>query len=236
MNCPLCLGATYCCSDHQQKAKASHTLRDGEDGPTQVGVIHFNHSDSVFASVMSLSYVFRMTTSCGMCFLEFDYYWLVISQSSWSALPDKPGDVVHWAPDHILPNATSLPMLPGSWEAYYASTNCPYIFAPPLLRTMVSFGLSMPLTILDALQHFSTAPSSIGSKMVVHVLGAQMDFEMKYGGMAFEEIMHQLPWIKELVVVFVRPIIDTIDADEIPMKTCMACSRAGKKRTYSTSK
>lgn len=143
---------------------------------------------------------------------------------------------MHWAPDRILPNATSLPMLPGSWEAYYASTECPYISVPPLMRTMVSIGLSMPLTILDALQRFSTTPSSIGSKMVIHILGAQMDFEMKYGGMTFEEIMHQLPWIKDLILVFVGPMVDTTGAVEIPMKTCMACSRAGKKRAYSMSK
>jgi hypothetical protein len=101
---------------------------------------------------------------------------------------------------------------------------------------MVSIGLSMPLTILDALQRFLVEPSSIGTKMVIHVLGAQMDFEMKYGGMAFEEIMHQLPWIKELVVDFVGPMTGAMDADEIPMDTCKACSRAGKKRTYSMSK
>jgi splicing suppressor protein 51 len=155
---------------------------------------------------------------------------------SWSALPDRPGDVVHWAPDRVLPDASSMPKLPLSWDAYFASTDCPYISAAPLLRTMVSIGLSMPLTILDALQRFSVELSSISSKMVIHVLGAQMDFEMKYGGMAFEEIMHQLPRIKELVVHFVGPETGAMDADEIPMSTCQICSRTGKTRTYRMSK
>ena len=155
---------------------------------------------------------------------------------TWSALPDKPGDVVHWAPNRILPATISLPTLPDSWDAYYASTDCPNIYAPPLLRTMVSVGLSMPLTILDALQRFSIEPSSIGLKMVIHVLGAQMDFEMKYGGMAFEEIMHQLPWIKELLVDFIGPELGAMNSGEIRMDTCPTCTRAGRKRTYKMSK
>ena len=94
----------------------------------------------------------------------------------------------------------------------------------------------MPLTIIDAFQRLSLDPSSIGSRVVIHVLGAQLDFEMKYGGMAFEEIMHQLPWIKELVVDFIGPLTGVMDADEIPMATCMTCSQAGKKRIYKMSK
>lgn len=155
---------------------------------------------------------------------------------SWSARPDKPGDIVHWAPDRVLPDDNSMPKLPRSWDAYFASTECPYVNMPPLLRTMVSIGLSMPLTILDALRRFSVEPSSIGSKLVIHVLGAQMDFEMKYGGMAFEEIMHQLPWVKELVVEFVGPETGAVDASKISMPTCPACSHAGKARTYGMSK
>ena len=54
LHCPLCLGATYCCSDHQQKAEASHTFRDGEDSLTQVGAIefyYFYHSESLLSLV-----------------------------------------------------------------------------------------------------------------------------------------------------------------------------------------
>jgi hypothetical protein len=37
LNCSHCLAATYCCSDHQEKANAVHTLQIGEGGLTQVG-------------------------------------------------------------------------------------------------------------------------------------------------------------------------------------------------------
>lgn len=94
----------------------------------------------------------------------------------------------------------------------------------------------MPLTILDALQRFSLTPTSIGSKMVVHVLGAQIDFEIKYGAMAFEEIMHQLPWVKELVVEFIGPHAGSMDGGDIPMDTCSKCRQAGRQRTYRMSK
>ena len=94
----------------------------------------------------------------------------------------------------------------------------------------------MPLTIIDTLKHFSVGPSSIGSKMVIHVLGAQVDFEMKYGGMAFEEIMHQLPWINELYVDFVGPETGAMESGEIPMDMCPSCRKAGRKRTYRMSK
>jgi hypothetical protein len=38
LNCPHCLGATYCCSDHQEMGKTSHTVRANEVGLTQVGL------------------------------------------------------------------------------------------------------------------------------------------------------------------------------------------------------
>lgn len=101
---------------------------------------------------------------------------------------------------------------------------------------MVTIGLSMPLTILDALQRFSLTPTSIGSKLVIHILGAQMDFEMTYGAMAFEEIMHQLPWVTELLVEFIGPLAGSGHAGEIPMDTCPRCKEMGRRRVYRMSK
>jgi len=72
--------------------------------------------------------------------------------------------------------------------------------------------------------------------MAIHVLGAQMDFEMKYGSMAFEEIMHQLPWIKELVINFIGPKIGAMESGDIYMDMCPTCATAGKKRIYRMSK
>lgn len=87
----------------------------------------------------------------------------------------------------------------------------------------------MPLTILGALHRFKIVPDP---RMVVHVLGARVDFEMNYGGMAFEEIMHQLPWVQEIVVELIRPELGADNASEIPMECCPRCTRAGRKRTY----
>ena len=152
-------------------------------------------------------------------------------------MPDKPGNIILWAPDRIL--SVSAPLfseLPESWDVYFASTNCPYLARPSILRTMLTISLSMPLTILSALRRFSIPPSSIGPKLIVHVVGGKMDFEMQYGGMAFEELMHQVSWVRELVVVFVGPEIGAQDASEIPMDCCPKCSLAGRRRTYVVSK
>lgn len=72
--------------------------------------------------------------------------------------------------------------------------------------------------------------------MTVHVLGGTVDFEMNYGGMAFEELMHQMPWVQELVIVFIGPESGMQDAREIRMDCCPKCSGAGRKRTYAVSK
>jgi len=45
-----------------------------------------------------------------------------------------------------------------------------------------------------------------------------MDFEMKYGGMAFEEIMHQLPWIKEFARGLYWPGAWAMNSGEIRME------------------
>lgn len=36
LNCSHCLGATYCCSEHQEKGKTAHTVRAEEGGLTEV--------------------------------------------------------------------------------------------------------------------------------------------------------------------------------------------------------
>lgn len=36
ISCSDCVGATYCSSDHQQKARATHKEHTDEDGVTQV--------------------------------------------------------------------------------------------------------------------------------------------------------------------------------------------------------
>ncbi|KAF7974783.1 hypothetical protein HWV62_11265 [Athelia sp. TMB] len=145
---------------------------------------------------------------------------------------ERPGHFIQWAPDRVLAGSASssptLPALPSSWEAYFDTTSCPYTSNPSILRTMLTISLYMPLTILNALHSFKIVP---GPRMVVHVLGARMDFEMQYGGMAFEELMHQLPWVQELVLELIGPAVGTDDST-IPMDCCPKCTRAGRKRTY----
>jgi hypothetical protein len=111
--------------------------------------------------------------------------------------------------------------------SFLALTGTSYKSTPSLLRTILSTYLTIPLTILDALHRFELP--SVGDKLTIHILGAEEHFELKNEGKIFEEIVHQLPFLRELAVEFIGPEVGDQDADHgVTMVTCATCAASGK--------
>jgi hypothetical protein len=72
--------------------------------------------------------------------------------------------------------------------------------------------------------------------LVVHVLGAEERFELRDDGIIFEEIIHQLPFLIELSVLFIGPSVGDHVADHDVPVVSHAVTAPGKKVNYSMSK
>lgn len=53
---------------------------------------------------------------------------------------------------------------------------------------MLTPALTIPLTILDSMKKFGMTPASIGDSLVIHLVGAEVEYEHLYGAMALEEV------------------------------------------------
>lgn len=94
--------------------------------------------------------------------------------------------------------------------------------------------MSPALTVLDALHRFNFATTFISDKLVIHALGLEAE---QYHQIIFEEVAHQLPSVKRLVVNFVGPQVGQhVNDQEELCATCEACRVAGRVVTFVKSK
>lgn len=121
----------------------------------------------------------------------------------------SPDQVVPWSPDRIL---STLTKLPSSWADYFKLVKAPFLSleaARVFERTMATHAMSLPLTLLHALERFDLsarfANASNRKDLVVHLLGAEAAYEAEVGAMHFEEVLHFLPGVKTLRLVMVGP-------------------------------
>ncbi|KAK7455903.1 hypothetical protein VKT23_010942 [Stygiomarasmius scandens] len=146
-----------------------------------------------------------------------------------------------WAPERA--KAKWMPLEQGGdgktcWEKEFGSdleqamhgVRIPVII--PFLRA-ASIGLSMPMTILYALQKLNGEDESWTKKdtLIIHILGASISTELM-NAQLFEEILHRLPELKTLKLILVGPELNVQDSRPVDMDTCPDCRRKGRKRTH----
>ncbi|KAL8277102.1 hypothetical protein RQP46_010530 [Phenoliferia psychrophenolica] len=94
--------------------------------------------------------------------------------------------------------------------------------------------LSLPLTILAAMERFGLFPSysnpAAPKDLTIHIPGASMDYEFAAGAMALEEIMHYLPGVKTLNILMVGPWMEEKVIGAQSYDTCPPCGQLGRKR------
>lgn len=101
-----------------------------------------------------------------------------------------------------------------------------HVFAKHLLITLMSERLTYPLSVLYALQQIKIGPSrrdiSQVNELTVHVVGAESTIEM-LGIIRWEYLVHILPALQKLHVVFVGPQVFSVsDLDEpLPDDHCL---------------
>lgn len=97
--------------------------------------------------------------------------------------------------------------LPDSAMTILAPTGHPYSRTPALLRSVIASCMSVQLTTLYAVDRFGFSETS-GNTLVLHIIGANELSGLHYKKKFFGEIMHQLPYLKSLVVEVINPNIE----------------------------
>lgn len=108
----------------------------------------------------------------------------------------------------------------------------PYLFEHAQIRDL----MSSALTILASLEHlgrlsrFSALhPSGKGRTLTVHVVGSTTYFDMIVSGRGYEEILHFLPGVTDLRIIFIGP--EEKDSRAwMDIECCPACVAHGKSR------
>ncbi|KAF8963225.1 hypothetical protein BDZ97DRAFT_1661795 [Flammula alnicola] len=141
------------------------------------------------------------------------------------------GGPFKWAPERTKPSWTSLRNI--DWTDF--SDNLKKAFGPAVdrmakLETVlrgVTEGLSMPMTILYALENLNT-DDAWTKKDTINIHVSLLDYAD-----IFEEILHRLPDVNNIRLTFCGPELSAISGRhpaETEMDTCPECSRKKRKR------
>lgn len=143
--------------------------------------------------------------------------------------------IMPWTPSRILSSPPKI--LPKSWDAYFDSIRPtetqPTALLPWVRVTQSTLSLSMPLTIVQGLERLYGGLDRVNKleSLILHVIGAE-DYEINFGGYVFEEILHLLPGIKKLGIIFVGPdwSMEPVVSKKIEgVQCCRECTRKGRR-------
>ncbi|KLO19478.1 hypothetical protein SCHPADRAFT_63910 [Schizopora paradoxa] len=161
----------------------------------------------------------------------------------------------------LLSNLTPASSPP--WERWFAdpSTMFPFDVMDLELTTMrmLTKSLSLPLTILNAIQHFDNIPTVASpplsqpgpsapcrpglllaerSSLEIHIIGATAYDIFGGGGYVYEELLHSLPACTRLTLRFIGPALREINTfgrrqeEEYAVQNCGDCRARGIERIH----
>ena len=147
-----------------------------------------------------------------------------------------------YVPDNPVLKSQPLTSLPTNWHEYYKLRD-------PELHELIKDGtlstafalaatrqLSQPLTILNAMFQLGSSNAFLHTqKLTIHVIGDSSN-DALHPTDVYEELLHCLPFLLELTVVFIGPKANQNDdaptIQEHAAKCCNYCSHENRKRKY----
>lgn len=116
------------------------------------------------------------------------------------------------------------------WAPYLNPTGQCLTLTPSLQRMAPAIALSPALTVIDAYRMLRLEPASFSPQMLIHILGDEENTNLHRRVAIFEEIMHQLPAIRDLAVEFIglRSGSEALESG-VPQMVCPACRYYGRR-------
>ncbi|RDB18188.1 putative protein MSS51, mitochondrial [Hypsizygus marmoreus] len=202
--CRACKMAFYCTEDHWRAVEHFHAREACEDGHDGLSQCHINQE-------------------------------IRLDVGLHATLSQRQIDQFRWPPERVKTSWTSL--TGSNWTNEFGAEvmkkfRVSEAAVGPWMRA-VSDSLSMPMTILWALENLNVGDSwTRRETLTLHILGA-FEAEIMNANL-FEEILHRLPEVKTLKLVLCGPelikILDPIERGrDIELRTCPNCRRTGRK-------
>ncbi|EJD50897.1 hypothetical protein AURDEDRAFT_112021 [Auricularia subglabra TFB-10046 SS5] len=141
-----------------------------------------------------------------------------------------------FCPERLLTSPPPASILSNGWENYLPAISLPdRLQDPAIISTVITRQLSLPLTILAAMQRFGLIDKFATGEhtLRIHLIGAERNYELVAGGLACEELMHVLPGVKTLEWTMVGPSMGRLgDANEATSEVdcCPPCKAHGRRR------
>ncbi|KAJ7501101.1 hypothetical protein B0H11DRAFT_2275425 [Mycena galericulata] len=204
---------SFACEDHWPHVRWEHTQAKCEGGPDGLSQCVLNRelleNEECFSKMLRMPELLLLYGQAHMT-----YRWVAPrTETSWKAL-----EGVTWNDRFRSQLEAEFPLARGSASAVW--------------MRLMSDALSMPMTALYVLEQFNVDRDwSTKSVLTIHVVGAQgKEFR---NACCFENILHQLPEVKTLHVVFCGtrlkiPLSQIGRGPHIPMTCCLDCQRRGR--------
>ena len=148
------------------------------------------------------------------------------------------GDRFMFVPEGIL--TKSMTKFPNNWKGYF-QLRCAGMYSmrsqvPKEFFPASTFLLSQPVTCLYGMYQHNPAFFTTTKELTIHVVGAGADFELEGGAPTciWEEIMHCLPAVKTLRVIFIGP--NSLEFPETNAQCCPDCVGKNRSRIQGFSK
>lgn len=144
-----------------------------------------------------------------------------------------------WCPPRVLKEDQPLPE---DWQAYVSSVQAPHrnVRHGELERAFFQHSLSIPLTIVAGLERFGLrskfSDRTNPQNLTVHLIGAEVEYELMSVGYAYEEISHLLPGVKRLRISHVEPSLNLDNESVDEQDCCPTCQEDERTRIVETRK
>ncbi|KAK1222306.1 hypothetical protein PQX77_014846 [Marasmius sp. AFHP31] len=147
--------------------------------------------------------------------------------------------VFQWAPERHLLTWRSLKTGPNRWEEEFEASlqkefgeNCELPMPLSSLMRGASEGLSIPMTILHALQKLNSSDDWTRKRsLTLHLLGAEGSSGIDHLRV-FDEILHRLPQLRRLHLVMIDSGLSHILPMPVQAPPCPMCVKDQKQHTH----
>lgn len=147
----------------------------------------------------------------------------------------KYNEIFFFAPDTVWDDIQKF--FPKSWEEYFqvrAAQETEWAKQgrlPAMFLPAATAFLTLPVTTLHGMYEFGIGAFQDLTTITIHVVGASPELELSVPSMLWEEVMHCLPRVKHLHIVFIDPKIQDIpglDGNESDFQCCKNCYPRGR--------
>lgn len=210
-----------------QRAMAAHHAFRTCTGESEVHDYNYVVHDTMAHSIRIQCTILKtMTDGCNQYVVSFASHGQLGLDKMMSSFQVNNEELLTWATDSNNMQPFPAEFSTETWMSSLSPTGQIYLSTPSVMRAVIASTYTLVLTILDAIRRFKLYSSPV-DKMVVQFLESNNSAIGREDFFLFEEILHQLPSVRTLVLKFIGTARDMSLTGEM----CNSCSNSGRQIT-----